>query len=455
LDNRDNQIQDLINMNLKLMGRISLLESRIVQLENTLARYQNPKNSGNSSIPPSKDENRPKKTQSLREDSDRKPGGQPGHTGHTLEMTANPDVITDHIPCFCSGCGHDLSGISAELSSKRQVFDLPTIRPVCTEHRSYHKTCPCGEKNKASYPGHVNAPVQYGSGVESLVGYLHGRQYLPYNRLKELLKDCYGINLSEGSIDNIIRRFAQKAAPVYEKLKKAVAQSAVIGCDETGAKVDGNKHWVWTYQTAKLTVLAMSDSRGLKAITGHFQSGFGEAILCHDAWRTYFHYSQNRHQLCCAHLLRELNYIVERYQSTWAEQLKSLFREAISLKKKLPEFPCQEAKKNITAIEDQMDRLLGIPVNPAHKEAVTFQKRLLKYRDSILTFLHYHKVPPDNNGSERAIRNIKVKQKISGQFKSTKGAEDFCVIRSIIDTLIKRSENVLQNLTHIAKLVPE
>jgi len=232
------------------------------------------------------------------------------------------------------------------------------------------------------------------------------------------------------------------------------AQSAVIGCDETGAKVDGNKHWVWTYQTAKLTVLAMSDSRGLKAITGHFQSGFGEAILCHDAWRTYFHYAQNRHQLCCAHLLRELNYIVERYKSTWAEQLKSLFREAISLKKKLPEFPCQEAKKNITTIEDQMDRLLGIPVNPAHKEAVTFQKRLLKYRDSILTFLHYHKVTPVNNGSERAVRNIKVKQKISGQLKSTKGADDFCVIRSIIDTLIKRSENVLQNLTHIAKLVP-
>jgi transposase len=455
LDIRDKQIQDLVNMNLKLMGRISLLEARIVDLESQLARYQNPKNSGNSSIPPSKDENRPKKTQSLREDSERKPGGQPGHTGHTLEMNANPDVITDHIPGFCSCCGHDLSGISAELSSKRQVIDLPIIKPVCTEHRSYHKTCLCGEKNKAAYPEHVNAPVQYGSGVETIVGYLHARQYLPYNRLKELLKDCYGIPLSEGSIDNIIRRFALKAAPIYQKLKKAVADSPVIGCDETGAKVDGNKHWVWTYQTEKLTVLAMSEYRGLKATTAHFQDGFGKAILCHDAWRTYFHYSQNLHQLCCAHLLRELNYIVERYKSKWAEQLRSLFREAISLKKKLPEFPCQEAEKNIAAIEDQMDRLLGIPVNPAHKEAVTFQRRLLKYRDSILTFLHYHKVPPDNNGSERAVRNIKVKQKISGQFKSTQGADDFCVIRSIVDTLIKQSENVLQNLTHISKLVPE
>lgn len=455
MDNRDKQIQDLVNMNLQLMGRIRLLESRIVELESLLARYRNPKNSGNSSIPPSKDENRPKKTQSLREDSGRKPGGQPGHTGHTLEMRSEPDQVTDHIPGFCSCCGHDLSGISAELSSKRQVIDLPIVRPVCTEHRSYHKTCLCGKKNKAAYPEHVNAPVQYGSGVETIVGYLHARQYLPYNRLRELLKDFYGINLSEGSIDNIIRRFAQKAAPVYRRLKKDVSDSPVIGCDETGAKVDGNKHWVWTYQTEELTVLAMSESRGLKAITGHFQDGFGKAILCHDAWRTYFHYSENLHQLCCAHLLRELNYIVERYKSKWAGHLRSLFREAMSLKKKTTEFPSQVAKKNIAAIEDQMDRLLGIPLNPAHKEAVALQKRLLKYRGSILTFLHYHKVPPDNNGSERAVRNIKVKQKISGQFKSTKGADDFCVIRSVIDTLIKRSENVLQNLTHIAKLVPE
>jgi len=127
--------------------------------------------------------------------------------------------------------------------------------------------------------------------------------------------------------------------------------------------------------------------------------------------RTYFHDSKNRHKLCCAHLLGELNYIVERYQSTWAEDLRALFRKAISLKKKLPEFPSQDVNKSITFLEDQLDRLLEATVNPTHKDAVTFQKRLLKYRDSILTFLHYHKVPPDNNGSQRAVRNTKVKYK--------------------------------------------
>lgn len=442
-------------MNLQLMGRIRLLEARVVELENQLARYQTPKNSRNSSVPPSKDDSRPKKNQSLREDTDRKPGGQPGHKGHTLEMTSSPDIIKDHVPFFCTCCGRDLSTVPAELSSKRQVLDLPVIRPLCTEHRSYHKTCPCGERNRAAFPESVNSPVQYGSGVQTMVSCLHARQYVPYRRMKELFRDCFGIDLSEGSIDNIIGRFARKAAPVYGMIKAAVSGSPVIGADETGAKVEGNKHWVWTYQTEELTLLAMSESRGLKAINGHFPAGFGNAILCHDAWRAYFNYSDNLHQLCCAHLLRELNYVVERYKSKWAENLRSLFREAISLKKKLKELPDSEDKKSIARIEDRMDGLLDLPINPKHAEAVSLQKRLVKYRGSILTFLHHHKVPPDNNASERAIRNIKVKQKVSGQFKSEKGADNFCVIRSVVDTLIKRSQKVVENLTHIANLQPE
>lgn len=146
---------------------------------------------------------------------------------------------------------------------------------------------------------------------------------------------------------------------------------------------------------------------------------------------------------------------MERHKSTWAEQTCSLLRDAIALKNKLGKRNSPEEKISITALENRMDSLLEIPLDLAHPEAVNVQKRLKKSRNSILTFLHYHKVPPDNNTSERAVRNIKVKQKISGQFKSSEGAEDFCVIRSIIDNLIKRSQNVLENLVHISRLVPE
>ncbi len=455
LDSRDIQIQELIKSNLKLMEENSILKVRVTELEDSLSKYKNPKNSRNSSVPPSKDENRSKKTQSLRGKSDRKSGGQPGHKGHTLEMTASPDFVTEHIPGFCRCCGHDLSAISAELSSVRQVIDIPVIRPECREHRSYFKICPCGEKTKSEHPVGVNAPIQYGSGIESLVGYLHSRQYLPYRRMKEFFKDCLGIALSEGSIDNIIQRFSCKALPVYGMLATTISNSTVIGCDETGAKVDGVNHWVWAYQTESHTFLAMSPSRGLKAIKSHFPDGFGDAILCHDAWRTYFHYSENLHQLCFAHLLRELNYIEERYQSEWAENLKALMKKAIILKKTIAENPLQCQKKRIIDLEKSLDDILAIIQIPEHTEAVSLQKRFLKYRNSIFTFLYHLKVPPDNNASERAIRNVKVKQKISGQFKSVRGADDFCVIRSVVDTLIKQSENVMENLNLIAKLVPE
>ena len=454
MDKKDRQIQDLANMNLKLMERIQVLEKTILDLAGRLAKYDNPKNSRNSSVPPSKDENRPSINQSLREDSGKKTGGQPGHKGHTREMNTHPDTILDHKPGFCSCCGRDLSGIHAELSSKRQVVDIPVVRPVYTEHRSYTKKCPCGSKNKTAYPAGVNSPLQYGSGLESMVSYLHSRQYLPYRRMKELLKDCFGISPSEGSIDNIIQRFAKKALPTYGLLKTAVAQSRVVGGDETGARVDGNRHWVWTYQTESLTVLAMSASRRLKAIRSHFPEGFGTAILCHDAWRAYFNYGSNLHQLCPAHLLRELNYIEERYKSEWAKKLKRLLVDAINLKKTLSDKPGPGERETVTGMEERMDRILETTLDVRHKEAVSMQKRLVKYRESIFTFLYHHKVPPDNNASERAIRNIKVKQKISGQFKSERGADDFCVIRSVVDTLIKRSQNILENMDLIARLKP-
>ena len=185
------------------------------------------------------------------------------------------------------------------------------------------------------------------------------------------------------------------------------------------------------------------------------QSRYGEAILCHDAWRAYFNYSNNLHQLCCAHLLREIKYILERYKSQWAETLSLLFKEAITLKKNIGELPDDERKRVIKNIEERMDGMLAQNLNPEHSEALTLQKRLIKYRQSLLTFLYHEKVPPDNNASERAIRNIKVKQKVSGQFKSDKGAENFCVIRSVVDTLIKRSQKVLENLKFVAELQPE
>lgn len=171
----------------QLKERMSVLEKENTVLRQKLSKYENPKNSRNSSIPPSKDENRPLKTKSLREPTDRKVGGQKGHEGSTLKMTENPDKIMEYVPDFCCECGHDLQGVTEEFVGKRQVVDIPIIKPQYVEHRIYRRTCNCGHLSCASYPKNVNASISYGANTESLVGYLYSRQYVPFHRMREFL----------------------------------------------------------------------------------------------------------------------------------------------------------------------------------------------------------------------------------------------------------------------------
>lgn len=382
--------------------------------------------------------------------SGKKIGGQPGHKGETLEMTLVPDAFVDHVPQFCTACSTSLSNQTPELESKRQVVDLPNIQAIWTEHRQYSKTCNCGHKTITDFPGPVSATVQYGPGIESLICYLHARQYLPYERMQELLKDSYGVKISQGSIDNIIKRFAVKGTPVYNRIKTEIMGAQVVGSDETGMKINGKKHWAWTWQDPKNTLIYISQSRGIQAITDSVMNNLPNAIVCHDAWRAQFSIDCRNHQLCCAHLLRELNYLNDRYKHSWSRKFQSLLNRAIKLKKQmgLHEYDGENPERN--SILSSFQELLDQSPDKKHKELYSFYKRILRYKDHIFPFLYHLNVPPDNNASERAIRNIKVKQKISGQFRSMQGAFNFAIIRSIIDTLNKRNLNVFQNLKLIA-----
>lgn len=199
---------------------ISKLKERISVLENK-------KNSSNSHIPPSQDQNRLKKNQSLREPTDRKVGGQPGHEGTTLAISKVVDIVVKHSPLQCEHCNGSLDSAAEELVSTRQLMDIPPIVLQCTEHRVYKKQCSCGHTTASNFPKHVANPVQYGPNVESLIGYLHARQYVPYARTKEFLNDVMGLSISTGGINNVLNRFAQKAKPMYNKIKEKVLQANV------------------------------------------------------------------------------------------------------------------------------------------------------------------------------------------------------------------------------------
>lgn len=449
------RILELENENCLLKTEMARLKALVETLVQEIERLKHPKNSRNSSVPPSKDENRPLKTKSLRISDGKLPGGQIGHEGNTLKMTDCPDFTQEHMPTYCNHCGNDLSERAFELVGCRQLVDIPPIIPRFTEHRIFKATCSCGHQTTSSYPQGVNAPISYGPGIEATIAYLHTRQYIPFERMGEYFRDVCNLPISQGAICDILERFASKAKPAYQLVAKAVEGSKVVGSDETGAKINGTKGWFWTWQTRMATFIAFSKNRGTATIQDHFANGFIFAVLVHDCWKSHFQIRAKTHQVCIAHLLRELAFFEERYHVKWATLLKELLLEALKLKDQLTPADYLNPINERTDIIQRFLILLQTPIDPTMKDLCAFQKRMNRYQDFVFTFLFYPDVPPDNNASERAIRNVKVKQKVSGQFKTQRGAEIYAIIRSVTDTCIKNGQNILAAFQTIAKLRPE
>jgi transposase len=436
-----NELESLKQINVQLQKENN-------DMKQELERSRTPKNSGNSHKPPSSDLPKLRKTQSLRTPSGKKPGGQPGHQGTTLKMSGTPDIIQKHIPNYCTCCGEDLNQYQAHFIGRHQVIDIPPVKPIVTEHHQFEVRCRCGHNNKASYPEGVVTPVSYGPGVQALVSYLSVRQYLPVERITELLSSLFGLSLSTGGVCYLLEKVKRKALPVYETIRQFVANGKVIGADETGVNINGKNHWAWTFQNTWATYIAIHESRGKKAIDHIMPEGFENNILVTDCWASYFKGNSAGHQLCTAHLLRELKFFTQKYpEDTWAPRLSTLITDALHMRTQNKLTP-QKTKE----ITQSFLQLIIEPVNQKIKELITFQKRMVKYSDYVFGFLSNQQVPPDNNASERAIRNFKVKLKVSGFFKSEAGSENYAVIRSVIDTAIKNQQNPYIAISLIAIL---
>jgi transposase len=433
--------------------QIKDLLSQIVLLEEKLSCYQTKKNSSNSSIPPSQDPHRLKRTESLREKTGLKPGGQPGHEGNCLEKTMEPTEVVVHAPCYCTHCGKDLSGIPSEFIGSRQVIDIPPVQPTVTEHQIYSKLCQCGHLTASEYPAEAHSPVCYGSNLQALTAYFHARQYIPFERMRELYGDIFGLSISSGSLVNMVQTFANKSKGIYETIRERISQSSVVGADETGTCINGKNGWTWGFQTPAATYLYTIKSRGKAVIKKLFPSGFPETVLVHDCWPSYFSVDVQGHQICIAHLLRELKYIGKLYTQQWTVCFIALLLGALELKRNMrAEDYLKPVVEQRTELEKQLGLLLQQDIDPEHKKLVVFKERMVRYQNYLFPFLYRLEVPPDNNASERAMRTYKVKQKVSGLFRSEEGAQAFDIIRSVIDTTIKNKQNLWEALTVVAKL---
>lgn len=428
----------------------------VKDLQDNSIQEKPPKNSNNSSISPSSEIVPPKKrnnkNQSLREKSDKPVGGQLGRVGVTLLQSDTPDEIValPFVSTACKKCGLDLSSVVAKLKERRQVIDLElsSIDTKITEYQSFSKTCPsCGHTNHDnSFDSSVTPNVSYGKTITAMVAYLSTSQYMSTLRIVQLLSNLFNITLSEGSVNNLLSKASKLSSNEITKLQEILAQSAIIGIDETGCKVDGVKHWHWAFQDANNTLIVADPSRGTKVITETFRSGFSNACVVHDNYSSYSSLDCINEQLCLAHKMRDLNYAIECDNTKLAKGLKLLLKEAIKDDKE------SLTQKQRVVLKAQYDKTLAhlltmptIEKSETHKQVKSFQKA----KEKIFTFLLDENIPPDNNASERAIRNVKVKQKVSGQFKSLEGAQNYANLRSIIDTARKRGFNEFETLMSV------
>jgi transposase len=445
--NRILELEDQLAAQAQLIKRLLV---RIDELEEALSKYRTKKNSGNSSVPPSQDPYRVKRTESLRERSGLKPGGQLGHAGACLEMRSEVTEIVEHHPHYCQSCGKDLSDVSSEFIGKRQVIDIPVIKPIVCEHQVYGKRCCCGHITESEYPLETHSSVCYGNNLQALTSYFHARQYLPFERMREMYSDIFGLKISSGSLVKMVQTFAEKAAGIYETIRGRVSMSAVVGADETGHRINGKNGWAWVYQTPEATYIHSDKSRSKAVINELFPKGFQRSILVHDCWTSYFGVQAKGHQICIAHLLRELKYLGKLYpKQQWSKNFTSLLSQSLVLKKNMSPVEYLQPVKKRAELEQQLEDLLGQTINQKYEKLVTFKDRIIRYRNHLFTFLYQPDVPPDNNASERSVRTFKVKQKVSGTFRSDKGAKTFAIIRSVIDTAIKNAKNVMETLALI------
>jgi transposase len=434
-----------------LIDVVASLEERVKELEAHIA-----KDSSNSSKPPSSDGlKKPLQTKSSRVASGKKSGGQPGHKGTSLSQVENPDQVVVHAVNSCNDCTRDLTEKKVDGFEKRQVFDLPPLRLIVTEHQAERKVCPCGCITTAQFPPEVNAPVQYGPWVQSLVVYLSVYQFLPLGRLKEFFSELFGVAISPATMVRILAVASKKMAPTVSRIRAAIIGSALAHFDETGMRVEKSLHWLHSHSTKALTYFAVSCFRGIKAMTeiGILPRFTGQAI--HDAWAPYYRFEDCIHFLCNAHHLRELIFVFEQHEEKWAARMHALLLEmhrAVFEHKKegklsLPINLLIKFETEYQAIVTAGKKLhghlgelkqIGRRGRKKQRKGKNLLDRLDINRGQVLGFIHDFRIPFTNNLAEGDIRMQKLKQKVSGCFRTRNGANIFAHLRSYISTARKQ-----------------
>lgn len=379
-----------------------------------------------------------------------------------MRLVDAPDEVQVHAPAHCHGCGHGVDGLPAVRWERRQVVDLPPVQARIIEHQAATTCCPhCGIETRAAFPPTVTAPVQYGPGVATLAVYLTQEQLLPLARTRAVLTEVFGCPVAEGTLERAIGDRHARLAAVEAAIKQGITAAAVAHFDETGVHLGGATAWLHVASTPHLTFHAVHPKRGRAALDaiGVFPRFGGRAV--HDGWASYWPYDRWAHALCNAHHLRELTFVEEQLGQGWARDPKVLLA---GIKQAVDDARVQGHAGLPADMQHEFTRRYdaalreGVAANPLpaptgkrgrpkRGQAGSLVERLREHKEATLAFMTDVTIPFDNNQAERDIRMTKVREKISGCFRTTTGAEHFCRIRGYLSTLRKQDMPILSALS--------
>jgi transposase len=437
-------------------------EIEALRAENAELRRRLGLDSSNSSKPPSSDglKKKPRILRSLRTRSGKPSGGQKGHRGDTLRQAASPDRIVEHAATVCRHCCAGLDAGSVIGEEKRQVFDFPERLIEVTEHRAAIHCCPnCRGETRAAFPEGVVSPAQYGERFKAAAVYLNIQQLIPEDRTAQALSDLFGApRICPASLVAWVAKKAQDLEQVYARIGQRVAEAKVRHLDETGYRIAGKLHWLHTTSSLAFTFYRADEKRG--AIPRDLKGG----VVVHDHFLPYRRLCAVLHAFCNAHILRELQSLIEFDTEPWAELMRDMLLAANSAvhearnagaKALAPDVVAAfidrywEAVRLGLAFHRQLPKCERKPSlngrikrRPGHN----LLERLKTFKTETLRFLTDFDVPFTNNLAEQDLRMMKVKMKISGAFRTLQGAQIFARLRSVVSTARKQRQNILQTL---------
>ncbi|MGH9877846.1 MAG: IS66 family transposase [Nitrososphaerales archaeon] len=429
--------EELIALIYEMMDKIHELEAELVRLK------QPPMTSQNSSQPPSRDFKGDQAVGKKRKRNKEK-GAKLGHEKQARQLVENPNKVIEAYVDNCENCQVNLLDQVPVQVIRRQIAELPEIKPVVIETRQYVVDCPCcGKRQHGELPEGLEAGRYFGPRLEAVVTNLHHEHHIGFKRLCQICDELFGLRLSAGGAVSIVERAGRAAANEAEAIGEQVRHSQVIGSDETSARVHGRNYWQWVFIGDNREYHMIVPSRGYEVIEKFMRACQAEVWVC-DCWKAQLNAPAKLCQICLAHQIRNLQGLMDkRPHLAWAREMQALFRKAIHLRKCQEKMTERGYERRVAMIEKELERLLKRTFSGIGRNLLD---RYRKYRNSLFIFLHRSDVPAHNNACERALRPSVIHRKVLGSFRSDWGAQAYAALATVLNTAKRNGESAFQKL---------